>query len=439
MSSLEGDPAKLSLADSGLPPAPADEPLTYDDAQVDMLLHLLRSPDAPVAIEELVLLADEAPLPDQYRQAQDFIGQVALDPYTANRLVMDSKDGTLFVCLYPTEALADAKTVYEPPTVLQPDTSVISISEVSKPATRARTAGSPLVSDLKTTEKTVIPKPLRRTGSGGVLLSQEAVSNQLTLDGVRIIEEEGVRRLYYRNAYMPLQDSTIRVLELVSLYPGGLEERSLHNKLCRVVGRDVALTGLRAHLGAIQRAFMMQDLPDWQVNSRRLSSGALRTRYQLKGALPKHPADWPSYFDGIRPDVSRGADRDDPEYWKGYAACRGMQPENFFDDRGSSNFNIARLACALCSVHEECANAAMQEEGDTQYRFGMYGLLTSSDRRKVFLALETAGPDAAKELQHELQQDNRNRAFAEQRRRWAPRKQTPSEDNRADASTQIPA
>ena len=62
--------------------------------------------------------------------------------------------------------------------------------------------------------------------------------------------------------------------------------------------------------------------------------------------------------------------------WTERAACRGMDPEVFFPERGDSR-SIARAkeVCADCPVQVECLEANAME------RSGIYGGTTALERR----------------------------------------------------------
>ena len=72
--------------------------------------------------------------------------------------------------------------------------------------------------------------------------------------------------------------------------------------------------------------------------------------------------------------------------WMRDAACRGMDPELFFPERGASpaDYEEARAVCATCPVRQECAEYAVPE------KHGIWGGLSERERRRV----RSGGPAA---------------------------------------------
>lgn len=64
--------------------------------------------------------------------------------------------------------------------------------------------------------------------------------------------------------------------------------------------------------------------------------------------------------------------------WQDEAACRGMDPELFFPDRGTTKAEMAEAlaACFSCPVRWECAAYGASE------RYGIWGGMTGRERRK---------------------------------------------------------
>ena len=67
-----------------------------------------------------------------------------------------------------------------------------------------------------------------------------------------------------------------------------------------------------------------------------------------------------------------------PGDWVESAACRGMDPELFFADRGSNN-REAKAVCAGCEVRAECLEYAVANAE----RFGVWGGLSEKERRRL--------------------------------------------------------
>ena len=67
--------------------------------------------------------------------------------------------------------------------------------------------------------------------------------------------------------------------------------------------------------------------------------------------------------------------------WIADAPCSQADPELFFPDAHESRANVAlaKRVCAACPVRQECLEWAL----DRGEKFGIYGGLTSTQRRKV--------------------------------------------------------
>lgn len=61
--------------------------------------------------------------------------------------------------------------------------------------------------------------------------------------------------------------------------------------------------------------------------------------------------------------------------WHSEAACRGMDPEIFFPERGASDYQ-AKKTCRTCPVSEECAESGMRED------YGIWGGDHQGERSK---------------------------------------------------------
>lgn len=64
--------------------------------------------------------------------------------------------------------------------------------------------------------------------------------------------------------------------------------------------------------------------------------------------------------------------------WARHAACRGDDPEKYFDER----YLPRNLACHYCPVAAQCLAEALEAEGTrpASMRFGVYGGLTTKQR-----------------------------------------------------------
>ncbi len=73
-------------------------------------------------------------------------------------------------------------------------------------------------------------------------------------------------------------------------------------------------------------------------------------------------------------------------FWQTHAACAGWPEEWFFPDGGGSaattRYRKGQQVCAHCPVRHRCLDEAMRMEGwlDAQWRFGLWGGLTPSER-----------------------------------------------------------
>ena len=82
-------------------------------------------------------------------------------------------------------------------------------------------------------------------------------------------------------------------------------------------------------------------------------------------------------------DRSDGADELDTyarPSWQLHAACRGLGPDLFFDDRGEIGYRAARKVCADCPVRAECLDHALAAPVE---KFGLWGGLTERERRRL--------------------------------------------------------
>ena len=70
------------------------------------------------------------------------------------------------------------------------------------------------------------------------------------------------------------------------------------------------------------------------------------------------------------------------EHWQNFAACRGLDPEVFFD----KSTTYAKSVCVPCSVRSECLEDALRMNSS----FGVWGGLTEGERRKILKQREGA-------------------------------------------------
>jgi len=72
--------------------------------------------------------------------------------------------------------------------------------------------------------------------------------------------------------------------------------------------------------------------------------------------------------------------------WIKEAACRGMDTDLFFPERGDSEaVNKAKEICSKCSVSKECLEYGYSE------RFGLWGGLSPMPRRRLRVARKRQG------------------------------------------------
>jgi WhiB family redox-sensing transcriptional regulator len=71
--------------------------------------------------------------------------------------------------------------------------------------------------------------------------------------------------------------------------------------------------------------------------------------------------------------------------WQVRAACRGVDPELFFMDRGEST-TTAKAICRGCVVRAECLEYAITEKE----KFGIWGGLSERERRKIRVSRKRA-------------------------------------------------
>ncbi|MEV5953758.1 WhiB family transcriptional regulator [Streptomyces sp. NPDC051987] len=64
--------------------------------------------------------------------------------------------------------------------------------------------------------------------------------------------------------------------------------------------------------------------------------------------------------------------------WAQYAACRGLDLEEFFTE-ARTGMRQAKRVCAVCPVRRSCLAEALQAE-DGSARYGIFGGLTAAER-----------------------------------------------------------
>jgi WhiB family redox-sensing transcriptional regulator len=67
-----------------------------------------------------------------------------------------------------------------------------------------------------------------------------------------------------------------------------------------------------------------------------------------------------------------------PGEWISRGACKGMNPDLFFPERGV-DVRAAKAVCARCDVADECAQYAL----DNTIRSGIWGGLSERERREI--------------------------------------------------------
>lgn len=71
----------------------------------------------------------------------------------------------------------------------------------------------------------------------------------------------------------------------------------------------------------------------------------------------------------------------EPEPWRAQAACRGVNPDVFFPDKGQSVAR-ARAICARCPVRDACLEYALAA-GSNHVDVGVWGGTTTRERRQI--------------------------------------------------------
>ena len=70
--------------------------------------------------------------------------------------------------------------------------------------------------------------------------------------------------------------------------------------------------------------------------------------------------------------------------WQRYAVCADpdIDPDLFFPERGK-NATKAKAICTTCPARQACLDAAMAEEADIGWRYGIRGGLSANERARL--------------------------------------------------------
>jgi WhiB family redox-sensing transcriptional regulator len=72
---------------------------------------------------------------------------------------------------------------------------------------------------------------------------------------------------------------------------------------------------------------------------------------------------------------------DKPKRWVASAACRGLNPDLFFVERGdTTGYREAKAICATCPVRADCLGYAMASPREA---FGIWGGTSEKQRRRL--------------------------------------------------------
>lgn len=78
--------------------------------------------------------------------------------------------------------------------------------------------------------------------------------------------------------------------------------------------------------------------------------------------------------------------------WSEDAACRGMDIGWWYPTRGDRLASaVARMICRSCPVRGECLAAALAEEAEVAWRYGVRGGLTAGERSSLARAERQTG------------------------------------------------
>jgi WhiB family redox-sensing transcriptional regulator len=79
-----------------------------------------------------------------------------------------------------------------------------------------------------------------------------------------------------------------------------------------------------------------------------------------------------------------------PQPWMDEAACRGVDAELFYPERGEST-RLAKAVCARCDVRLDCLGYAL----DNGEKFGIWGGRSERERRRIRRQLRLADQESA--------------------------------------------
>lgn len=73
--------------------------------------------------------------------------------------------------------------------------------------------------------------------------------------------------------------------------------------------------------------------------------------------------------------------------WAEDALCKGADPEIFYNETDPADVRKAKATCAECPVKELCLADAFRWEKAAYARFGVWGGMTSTERRSYIRKL----------------------------------------------------
>ena len=69
--------------------------------------------------------------------------------------------------------------------------------------------------------------------------------------------------------------------------------------------------------------------------------------------------------------------------WMQHAACRGMNPDIFYPERGDMHsYRLATQTCQTCTVQHDCATYGLQLD-EQHLTPGIFGGMSQRERRKL--------------------------------------------------------
>lgn len=229
----------------------------------------------------------------------------------------------------------------------------------------------------------------------GLLKQGGSLETVLTHDGsLRIVSKGVLHGLYYGDTILPVQGSTLRILEIVSLQLDGISFGRLYGKVKDLTDGMVSKTSLHHHLLVIEDVFDRHEVPGWEYHQPDPTIDGDDRFVRLRGALPRRREEWPVYMRSAgRVSVSAESGEDDSRPgmygllpvisvdersdWQERGLCAQTDPEAFFPDKGGST-REAKKICTGCEVKAECLEDALTK----QERFGIRGGLSERERRR---------------------------------------------------------